>query len=219
MRVVEDQENRYLNYLSQFSKVLYIKEESLIDLLKVDYELDAARSKFIIASERALSSLQYLKEQVKESRQHFSKVDQLIFSAYDSFFTEKMDANRGELSLLWASAIIEQLPGNSKVTFVGMDHDLYDFVERSYFSITKASPFSNDRYFFSNDALLYGTYRSDSNQEDFAQLISIYREPDRKSRYFKKVNKFLNINQQIKEKISNSDFQYMVTYDEIEIVY
>ncbi|WLR50662.1 hypothetical protein LC040_15550 [Bacillus tianshenii] len=218
MRLLEDEERRYLSYLSQFNQVLYVKEENLIDLLKVDYELSAARSKFIIASERAFTSIQLLKERVKETKQFFSKADQMIFNAYDDFLLENGNVNRGELSLLWVSTIIEQLPGQTQVTFVGMDHDLYDFVERSYFSTTKASPFSNDIYFSSNDRLLYSTYSSNSHQQDFAQLISIYRKADRKTRYFKKVNKLLNLNQQ-KEKISNSDFQHMVMNDGIEVIY
>ena len=183
MSLVKDQERRYLNYLSRFSKVLYLKEENLIDLLKVDYELNAARSKFIIASERAFTSIQFLKDRVKETKQYFSKSDQLIFSVYDSFFLENEDANRGELSLLWVSTIIDQLPGRTQVTFVGIDHDLYDFVERSYFSTTKASPFSNDIYFLSNDTLLYSSYSSNSNQQNFTQLISIYRKWGSDPRY------------------------------------
>jgi hypothetical protein len=218
MRLVEDKDFRYLTYLSQFSKVLYIKEENLIDLLKVDYELTAARSKFLIASERAFSSIQWLKERVKNAKQHFLKSEQMIFSAYHSFFSENEDANRGELSLLWVSTVIEQLPGKTNVTFVGLDHDLYDFVERSYFSTTKASAFSNDLTFLSNDTLLQSLYRNNLDQEALAQLIPVYRKPDRKTRYLRKINKILNLNQQ-KDKMSNEEFLQLLIRDEIEIIY
>jgi len=217
MRLMEDQEFRYLTYLSNFKKILYLEEKNLIDLLKVDYELTSARSKFLIASERAFDSIQWLKERVRDAKQHFSKVEQMIFSSYHSFFSENEDANRGELSLLWVSTIIEQLPGFTNVTFVGMDHDFYDFVERSYFS-TKVSPFSNAITFLSNDTLLQSYYRNYSDQKDLDKLIPIYRKPDRKTRYHRKVNKVLNLNQQ-KEKISNEEFLQLLINDEIEIIY
>ncbi|WP_106496153.1 hypothetical protein [Lentibacillus sp. Marseille-P4043] len=218
MRIVEDQDYRYLDYLSNFDKVLYVKEENLIDLLKLDYELGATRSKFLIASDRAFTSIQLLKEQVKVAKQHFSKSEQMIFSAFDSFFLENGNTNRGELSLLWVSTIIEQLPGKTTVTFVGMDHGLYDFVDRSYFTTRKTSPFSNVITFLSNDTLLQSCYRNNPNQEALAKLIPIYRSPDRKTCYFRKVNKVLNLNQQ-KEKIGNKEFEQLVANDEIEIIY
>lgn len=218
MRLVEDQDFRYLTYLSKFNKVLYVKEENLIDLLKVDYELTAARSKFLIASERAFSSIQWLRERVKEAKQSFSKSEQITLSSYQSFFMGNNNANRGEISLLWVSTVLEQLPGKIKVDFVGIDHDLYDFVERSYFSTTKASPFSDQIYFLSNDTLLQSHYRNNSNQKFLAELIPVYRKPDRKTRYHRKVNQVLNLNQQ-KEKISNEDFLKLLVSNEIEIIY
>lgn len=218
MRLAEDQDFRYLGYLSKFRQVLYVKEENLIDLLKVDYDLNAAKRKFLIASERAFSSIQWLRERVKDAKQHFAKAEQMLFPAYHTFFSENEDVNRGELSLLWVSTIIEQLPGKTNVTFVGIDHDLYDFVERSYFSTTKASPFSNDITFLSNDTLLQSHFRNNSIQNDLPRLISIYRKPDRKTRYHRKVNKVLNLNQQ-KEKISNEGFLQLLIRDEIEIIY
>ena len=87
------------------------------------------------------------------------------------------------MSLLWVSTIIEQLPGKTNVIFVELDHDLYDFVERSYFSTTKASAFSNDLTFLSNDTLLQSLYRNNRDQEALAQLIPVYRKPDRKTGY------------------------------------
>lgn len=218
MRLLEDQDNRYLSYLSKFSKVLYVKEEKLLELLKVDYELTAARRKLLIASERAFSSIQTLRECVKEAKQHFLTAEQSIFSSYHSFFLENGNSNRGEVSLLWASTIIEQLPGRTKITFVGLDHDLYDFVIGSYFSSTKASPFSNDITFISNDTLLQSCFRSNFDQRNVAELIPIYRKLDRKTRYYRKVNKVLNINQQ-KGKISNEEFLQLLIRDEIEIIY
>ncbi|GGN60040.1 hypothetical protein [Oceanobacillus indicireducens] len=218
MRLVEDVEHRYLTYLSHFDKVLYIKEENLIDLLKTDYELGSARSKFLIASERAFRSIQRLKEQVKAAKQRFSQSEKIIYQAFDSFFQESTNANRGELSLLWVAAIIEQLPGKTTVSFVGMDHDLYDFVERSYFSTTNFSPFSNDIVLLSNDTLLQSCYRINVDKEALAKLIPIFRKPDRKTRYFRKINKVLNLNQQ-KEKMDNREFEQLVINDEIEILY
>lgn len=218
MRLVEDQELRYLSYLSNFNKVLYVKEENLLDLLKVDYEVKAARTKLLIASDRAFTSIQWLKEKVKEAQQQFSKAEQLIYSAYHSFFSENNNENKGELSLLWVSTIIEQLPRKTNITFVGMDHDLYDFVERSYFSTIKTSPFSNHITFMSNDTFLQGLYRKNCNQDVLEKLISIYRKSDRKTRYFRKLNDVLNITQQ-KEKISNKKFWHLVTDQEIEIIY
>lgn len=218
MRLLEDSEYRYLTYLSQFSKILYVKEENLIDLLKIDFELTPARSKFLVASERAFSSIQWLKERVKEAKQSFTKSEQIILSSYVSFFSENDNVNRGEISLFWLSTVLEQLPGKTKVTFVGLDHDLYDFVERCYFSTTKASAFSNDITFLSNDTLIQSSYRNDLNQETLAKLVSVYRKPDRKTRYFRKVNKVLNLNQQ-KGKMSNEEFLQLLICDEIEIIY
>jgi hypothetical protein len=122
------------------------------------------------------------------------------------------------LSLLWVSTIIEQLPGKTNVIFVELDHDLYDFVERSYFSTTKASAFSNDLTFLSNDTLLQSLYRNNRDQEALAQLIPVYRKPDRKTRYLRKLNRILNLNQQ-KGKMSNEEFLQLLIRDEIEIIY
>ncbi len=218
MRLTEDQNFRYLTYLSHFRKVFYIKEINFFDLLKVDYELTAARRKFIMASERAFSTIQLLRERVKDAKKHFSKAEQLITSASHSFFTENEDANRGEFSLLWVSAIIEQLPGTANVTFVGIDHDLYDFVERSYFSTPKVSLFSNDITFLSDDTLIQSDYRNNYEHNSLVKRIEIYRKPERKTRYHRKINKVLNLNQQ-KEKISNEDFLQLLIHDEIEIIY
>lgn len=217
MRILEDQEYRYLAYLSNFRKVLYVKEENLLDLLKVDYELTAARRKFLIASEKAFLSIQWLKERVKKSKQSFSRAEEIILSSYQSFFLENNNENRGEISLIWVSTIVEQLPGNIKVNFVGIDHDLYDFVERSYFS-NKVSPFSNQIYILSNDTLLQSYYRNDSDIKILSSLIPIHRMPNRKTRYHQKVNKILNLNQQ-KDKISNINFQQLLIDEEIEVIY
>ncbi|TRM10673.1 hypothetical protein FH966_02470 [Lentibacillus cibarius] len=217
MRIMEDHAYRYLSYLSNFRKVLYVKEENLIDLLKVDYEITAARRKFLIASEKAFMSIQWLKERVKESKRSFSTAEKVILCSYQSFFSENNNENRGELSLIWVSAILEQLPGNIKVNFVGIDHDLYDFVERSYFT-EKVNTFSNQIYILSNDTLLQSYYRNTTAYKALASLVPIHRFPNRKTRFHRKINKVLNLNQQ-KKKLTNEDFQRFLVDEEIEIIY
>lgn len=218
MRLLEDQDFRYLTYLSNFRKVLYVKEENLFDLLKVDYELTDARKKFIIASERAFSNVLVLKERVREARKSFSRVEQIILSTYQSFFLESRDDNRGEYSLLWVATIIEQLPGKQSVTFTGIDQDLYKIVENSYFSTTKVSHFSSHITFLSNDTLLQSLYRKNFDKESLTKLVPIYRKPDRKIFYHYKISNILNLQRQ-NSKISNEEFIRLLIHDEIEVIY
>lgn len=218
MRLVEDTEARYLKYLMNFGKILYVKEENLLDLLKVDFEVQRSRTKFLIASDRAFSSIQLLKEKVREARNHFSIAERKLFAAYEAFFASHDNRNKGELSLLWTAAIIEQLSGSTHVTFVGIDHDLYDYVERSYFISEKASPFTNSITYLSNDTMIQNLYRNGMDIEALKKLIEIHRKPDRKLRYFSKINKMINPIQQ-KGKLTNEEFLQCLQNDAIEIIY
>jgi hypothetical protein len=218
MDLIQDHEYRYLTYLSKFRKVLYVKERDIINLLKVDYETPQARSKFLIASERAFSSIQWLKEKVDEARKNFTEAEQIVTSAFQTFFMKNNNKNKGEVSLLWVSTMVEHIAPRTKVIFVGIDHDLYDFVERCYFTSVKKRPFADNIYFLSNDTLLQSYFRKASDIKSLSELIPIYRNPDRKTRFQKRVHKVLNLNQQ-KEKISNEDFFDFVVREEIEIIY
>lgn len=219
MKLIEDRDEcRYLTYLSKFSNVLYVKETDIINLLKVDYETQQARSKFLIASERAFSSIQWLKEKVDEARRNFAVAEQIVTSAFQTFFMQNNNEHKGEISLLWVSTIVEHIAPKTKVIFAGVDHDLYDYVERCYFTSVKKRPFLDNIYFLSNDTLLQSYFRQSHDEKRLSELIPKYRNPDRKTRFQKRVNKVLNLNQQ-KEKISNEDFLDFVVRDEIEIIY
>lgn len=218
-RIIEDTEERYLRYLSNFNQILYIKEADLLELLKIDYELKEAKINYLTASEKAFSSIQRLKDSVRAARKQFNQqVEQIIYEAYDSFFLEVNHANRGEISLLWLSTIIEKLPGNCKVTFFSIDSDLKDFVERSYLKQNNSSPFAKEITLCSNETLLQSLYRMDVDPEELDRLIAIYRSPDRKTYYFKKVKQVMNLIQQ-NEKIPNSNFKNAIIQGEIEIIY
>lgn len=218
-RILEDTENRYSTYFSKFKTVLYIKESDLLELLKVDFETTEAKQKYLIASEKAFSSIQLLKEAVKSTRKQFTqKIDVILYAAYDAFFSAAHQTNRGEISLVWLSTIIEHLPGNTRVVFMGIDSDLKDFVERCYMSSHRHSHFAKEITLCSNETLLQSLYKMNRNQQELQRLITIYRNPQRKTYYYKKIKKVLTLIPQA-EKMSNALFLNAVIQEDIEIIY
>ena len=218
-RMIEDTENRYLTYFSNFKTILYIKEADLLKLLKIDFETIEAKKKYLIASEKAFSSIQFLKDAVKNTRKQFTQnIDEILYTTYHSFFNAAHNANRGEISLVWLSTIIEHLPGNTRVSFMGIDSDLKDFVERCYMSNQKHSHFAKEITLCSNETLLQSLYKMDRNPQQLQQLIHIYRSPDRKTYYYKKIKNILTLIPQT-EKITNEDFFKALIQEDIEIIY
>lgn len=217
LRLADDIERRYLDYFSAFPRILYIEEEKLLDMLKVEYEVKKSKSKYLIASERSFASIQHLREQVREAKQHFSTAEHRVLSDYQSFFAEHRNANKGELSLLWTAAMIEQLPFKTNVCFVGLDHDLYDLVDRSY-SSGKNSPFASDITFLSNDALLQSMYRKSKDQTALSQLMPHLRNENRKVRYFSRMNGLISHRME-KTTIENGEFLKLLIEEGIEVVY
>ncbi|MGG0240643.1 hypothetical protein [Bacillus rhizoplanae] len=43
--------------------------------------------------------------------------------------------NHGEMSLLWTVSILNQILSKETITFVGVDQDLYTYVEQCYFLV------------------------------------------------------------------------------------
>ncbi|WP_138419860.1 hypothetical protein [Aquibacillus sediminis] len=218
MRLIEDEDYRYLTYLSKFSKVLFVKEENLVELLKIDYEVSASKSKYLIASERAFSNIQWLREKVIEAKRNFSSAEKLVYDAYSKFFEQNSNKNRGELSLLWVSVMLEHIAPKTKITFVGIDDDLYEFVARCYFSPPKFYPFSNNIFFLSDDKLLQDTYQTTKDQALLLNLMTIYRNANRATRYHMRENGLMNLNR-MREKINNDDYFSWVVDNKVEIIY
>lgn len=222
--LTEDIEKRYLNYLTNFSKVLYIREEDLMVLLKVEFQTDNARKHYLIGTEIAFSTIQSLKEAVKEARRNFARAENIIYDKYVNFFNGKSGENQGELSLIWAASIIKQLPAPIDVTFISIDNDIYDYVERSFFHFghniggSNKNKLAKNIYIASNDTMLQSFYNTRLDADQMATLISWYRYPDRKVIYQEKNKGLLNWTRQ-KEKISNPDFKEKVVNDQIQIIY
>lgn len=69
--------------------------------------------------------------------------------------------NHGEMSLLWTACILNQILSKQTITFVGVDQDLYTYVEQCYFLMgNKKSMLNNPQviYIISNKVLLQSYY-------------------------------------------------------------
>ncbi|MGG2092102.1 hypothetical protein AB1283_05145 [Bacillus sp. S13(2024)] len=127
MRLTEDLEGLYLAYLSKFDTVLYVEERDLYELLKVEYTAAQAKQKFLIASEKAFSCIQPLRESIRKARNTFQIAEKIVFDDYEAFFVNCNHKNHGEMSL---ACILNQILSKQTITFVGIDQDLYTYVEQ-----------------------------------------------------------------------------------------
>ncbi|EEL47943.1 MULTISPECIES: hypothetical protein [Bacillus cereus group] len=215
MRLLEDEDRRYLNYLLQFQTVLYVEEQQLYELLKIEFNSKQAKQKFLIACEHAFSCIQPLKESVRNARSSFANAENIIFDDYISFFVANHQKNHGEMSLLWTSCIINQLRCKLTVTFMGIDRDLFSYVESSYFLGKKKA---DNIYMISNETLLQSDYIQHQNEKIMYQLVEIYRNEKRKVIYYDKKQNILQLTRQ-SNKLSNDEIIAKIISNQIQIIY
>lgn len=222
MRILEGDNERYLNYLAQFNKLLFIKEENFFDLIQLDYEKNGARAQFLVASEKAFSDIQPLKSAILEiKKSKFSTAEFSVLEEYNSFFNKYKDKNKGEISLLWLSNILGVIAPTVRVNFIGMDNDLYRYVNRCYFSYSyDPNPKKpRDIMISSNDTLVQAIHTmADVIQEEFSMYLNLYRNPDRAVLFFEKIDG-LKSHQLKKRKFQNNDVENLILESKIEIVY
>ncbi|WP_176524432.1 MULTISPECIES: hypothetical protein [Bacillus] len=96
MRLLEDVDQRYIKYLSRFQTVLYVEEQQLYELLKVEFTSKQAKQRFLIASDKAFSYIQPLRETVRNARESFLNAENIILDDYISFFISNNDKNHGK---------------------------------------------------------------------------------------------------------------------------
>lgn len=215
MRLIEDIEGRYMSYLSQFRTILYVQEQSLLDLLKVEYDNQNAKQNFLIACEKAFSCIQPLRDSVRKARGSFSIAENIIFDDYESFFAHHHYKNHGEMSLVWTTCIINQIRGKQTITFMGIDQDLFLYVEQCYFTGKNKA---NNIYIMSNEALLQSNYIQHQSTENLTKCVDIYRNADRRVTYHERNSGILQLTRQC-GKFTNDDFINKVCSNEIQIIY
>ncbi|MFD3448975.1 hypothetical protein ACFDTO_30875 [Microbacteriaceae bacterium 4G12] len=221
MRLTEDVEGRYLAYLSMFKTVLYAEERDLYTLLKVEYGASQAKQRFLIASEKSFSCIQPLRESIRKARNTFQIAEKIIFDDYETFFANCNHKNHGEMSLLWTACILNQILSKQMITFVGVDQDLYTYVEQCYFLIGNGKRGTNTShviYMMSNEVLLQSYYVQQGDTEKFIELVPIYRDEHRKVMYHHRNSGILHLVRQT-EKVTNAEFIEKITSDQIQMIY
>ncbi|EOV9527178.1 MULTISPECIES: hypothetical protein [Bacillus cereus group] len=215
MRLIEDVEQRYMKYLQHFKTILYVEEQQLYDLLKVDFDVTGAKREFLGASEQAFTCIQPLRDTVRKARRSFQHAENIILDDYISFFVNKNDKNRGEISLLWTACVLNRLPGTFSITFIGIDHDLFSYVEQACL-LGRNKDYNV--YIMSNETLLQIDYGQHQNITKLQKLTDIYRNEDRKIMYFNRNEDIMHLIRQ-KSKLSNQDFIKKITCNQIQVVY
>lgn len=221
MRLTEDLEGRYLAYLSKFDTVLYVEERDLYELLKVEYAAAQAKQKFLIASEKAFSCIQPLRESIRKARNTFQIAEKIVFDDYEAFFVNCNHKNHGEMSLLWTACVLNQILSKQTITFVGVDQDLYTYVEQCYFLVGNKQSVTNNShmtYIISNDVLLQSYYVQQGHVDTLAILVQIYRNEQRKVIYHNRKSGIVHLVRQT-EKIMNTDFVEKVISNRIQVIY
>ncbi|WP_050179582.1 hypothetical protein [Domibacillus robiginosus] len=218
MRILEDTNKRYLNYLSKFHKIIFLKEEDFFSLIELDYKSSVARGKFLAASKIAFSDILPLKQDIEIiGKKHFPISDSRIFNRYDDFCQTYSNSNRGELSLLLLSCILGITAPNTRITFLSMDNDLYSYVTRCYLK----DPFNHlknrEISIASDDTLIQGTYFQDPSIH-LDLYIDPYRHPERKVIYFDRI-KGIKSYKSKREKLSNQLIKDLILKNQIEIEY
>lgn len=224
MKFLEDVEDRYLNYLKRFGKVIFIKEEDFYKLLTDFYKTNEAKGKFLAASEKAFSDILPLKNEIAEIRKNsFNRAESMVLDKFNTFFYANNEKNRGEISLLWLSSILNFVAPKLHLNFIGHDSDLFTYVHRCYLR-TPLEHTQNlrDIRISSNDTLIQGIHTMNlatpSPNLDFEGYLELYRKPDRNVFYFEKQNGIKSHNMK-KGKIANNTIKDAIRKNEIEIVY
>ena len=215
MRLLEDVDQRYIKYLSRFQTVLYVEEQQLYELLKVEFASKQAKQRFLIASDKAFSCIQPLQETVRNARESFLNAENIILDDYISFFISNNDKNHGEMSLLWASCVINQLCGKLTITFIGVDNDLFSYVEQCCL-LGKNKDYNI--YIMSNETLLQIDHTQHQDSQKLQELVEIYRNEHRKVLYFDRKDGIMHLVRQ-SNKLSNQEIIDKITYNQIQIVY
>jgi hypothetical protein len=216
--------NRYSNYLSQFNKVLLIREVDFPKLLTDFYHPNELKGKFLLASEKAYADIQTIKHEIGEIRKHrFNSAESSVMDVIDSFFYAHEQKNRGELSLLWLSSVLEFLAPNLHLHFIGIDNDLYTYVHRCHLRAPlEYSKKARDIRISSNDTFLQGIHTMNlavpSPNLDFNKYLDLYRNPDRNIHYFEKQNGIKSHTMK-KSKFDNTILKNAICTNTIEIIY
>ena len=184
LRMEEDTDRRYENFLKEFPLVIGIAEEDFPILLEKVFQ--SPQHVFAKCRDSAVTAFQSIYELSLLFKQQINYPD--ILNIYHEYFNE--NDNKGEYSLLWLSVISRMVNPSLNVHFVGMDRDLYSIVYHYYYrtdSLEQQLRKSRGSVeIVSTDSLLYGLTNQDTfTKEVVEDLCTIYRKPERKVIYKK----------------------------------
>ncbi|MED3813409.1 hypothetical protein P4573_14270 [Priestia megaterium] len=213
---------RNLEYLAQFSKLIYLREEDFFNLLNVEIETRQATGRFLNSSIKAFSDFIPLKESVS-AVENISGADTEVILQFNSFFEEIDNKSKGEISLLWCSLIISNLSINGRMNFISKDSDLYSFVNRCYapnpyLISNKPKPRIT---LMSNEVLIQGIHNSETiPYEEFCEYLNLYRDDvHRGVIYFNKQNNVMDYNSVVKKSFTNDELRDHIVSNQIKIIY
>lgn len=214
--------DRYLAYLSNFSPVLYLSENNFYDFVKVDYENEAATAKFLLGSLVAFQPIQTLIEYVEQvKKENFRRAPSKVLDQFNSFFGSVSNKNKGELSLLWISSLLEKTHPNIPIHFLGIDSDLYSYVNRCYLSNSYDPIKANKKRelsISSNETLIQGIYHSYRDEQNIKYLTNLYRNEERNV-LFKKITNGILVHGIKNNKFTNNEFIDSITTNNVQIIY
>lgn len=207
---------RYMDYFANFKMILIIEEIDFFALLHTEFVTAHALSKFQECSQKAFQTIQPLASEINQLQKSYHP-NQIVDKVNFYFNNGK---NKGEYSLLWISIILNKIYPNTKITFIGLDRDLYYIVDFCFFRhVDLRSELSQSTAIeiVSTDSLLQGIIRS--NQQDLDYLIKICRNDEQRKVLFKEIIGGITSNHIKERAITNTDFKVNIENKKLDIIY
>ncbi|MNI00935.1 hypothetical protein D3C73_537530 [compost metagenome] len=177
-----DTEERYTNFLKQFTKVILINETSFV---KYFFEMYSPKqrslSQYKKSAINSFRTIQPLAEAINNIK--LEEAENKIIDLFYTYFSS--GKNKGEYSLLWLSTVICEVFPKLGITFIGKDRDLYNIVDHCYYrfdSITSEIKSKSEVRILSDDSMLQALLRRGQSIES---LVDYYRDEARKMLYRK----------------------------------
>jgi hypothetical protein len=217
LRIEEDTEGRYEDFLRQFPLVIVLSEEDFPKMLAKIF----SSSKHIFAKFRESAVICF--QTFVDLSNSFSRKEDIndIMTEYHDFFDGKK--NKGEYSLLWLSNILRWINPNLQIHFMGVDRDLYSIVYHCYFRHESFEKLLRRKAakveIMSTDSLLFGfAIQKSFSEETLKDLCTKYREENRKLLY-KEVKSGIPSHHLLDKKITNDNFVLDSLESRIIVVY
>ena len=216
-----DGSGEYRQYLQHFAPVLVVRESELIQILEQDYHPQHARKKLKEACLDAFSTIQPLHKGVQELE--LPRFEVRALDQFDSLFASHNNANKGEYSLLWLSAVLRKRPIHDlEIRFLGMDQDLFAIVERCYFTPEKMLDAAHAHAridIVSTETMLQGVYRLNGSAVQLIDFTEAFRLDQQRRVWVRENDGGILARLPVRKTMINEEFSHDVIHHQIEVVY